>query len=217
MKIQEINDQFSISQHIFFESGQGELPMAQIRNMHAAATVSLYGAQVIAFQPQGEAPVIWHSRCSKWEIGKAIRGGIPLCWPWFGPDPTSSGKPQHGFVRTMVWSVLATKATADGATQLRLGLRDDDATRALWPQPFMLELLVTVGQELQVELIILNTGAETWQYTSGLHTYFGIDDITDVAIHGLDGTRYIDKVDHGSIKGSARTSHREHGNRPYLY
>ncbi len=200
MKIQDSNDQFSISQHIFFEAGQGDLPMAQIRNMHASATVSLYGAQVIAFQPQGEAPVIFHSRCSNWTAGKAIRGGIPLCWPWFGPDPTGSGKPQHGFVRTMLWNVVATKALSDGSTQLRLGLRDNEATRAIWPYAFMLELVVTVGQQMSVELMILNTGSSTWDYSGGLHTYFGVVDIADISIHGLDGTRYIDKVENNTVK-----------------
>lgn len=200
MKIQDINDQFAISQHIYFEAGSGELPMAQIKNMHASAMVSLYGAQVVAYQPQGEAPVLWHSRCSNWTMGKAIRGGIPLCWPWFGPDPTSSGKPQHGFVRTMLWNVLATKALPDGSTQLRLGLRDNDESRTLWPYPFMLECVVTVGLHLSVELMVLNTGTETWQYTGALHSYFGIDEITDITVRGLEGLRFIDKVDQGAIK-----------------
>jgi glucose-6-phosphate 1-epimerase len=200
MKIQDINDQFAIGQHIFFESGQGELPMAQIRNMHATATVSLQGAQVVAWQPQGEAPVIWHSRCSLWTAGKAIRGGIPVCWPWFGPDPSASGKPQHGFVRTMLWNVVTTDALPDGATQLRLGLRDDDTSHALIPHHWALELVVTVGQRLDVELVVRNASDEAWQYSAGLHSYFGVGDITEVAVDGLDGTRYIDKVDGGAVK-----------------
>lgn len=118
----------------------------QVRNAHAEAVVSLYGAQVLSYRPVGAgADVLFLSERANYEIGKAIRGGVPVCWPWFGPDPQGLGRPNHGFARTRLWSVLSTGATPVGETQVTLGLRDAPDTRALWPHAFELTLQITVG------------------------------------------------------------------------
>src|SRR5690242_14069770 len=100
-----LNDTFAISDHVTFKSGPGDLPVAEINNTRASATVSVLGGHVMAFQPHGQPPVLWVSKYSAYAPGKAIRGGIPVCWPWFGPHPTDSSKPAHGFVRTKPWAV----------------------------------------------------------------------------------------------------------------
>ena len=192
---QTLNDQFAIVDHIAFTASRGDLPVAQIRNAHAAATVAVQGGHVSAFQPHGHAPVLWVSDHSLYAPGKAIRGGIPVCWPWFGPHPTDPHKPSHGFVRTAMWDVVATGSTADGATQIQLSIGDSAATRAMWPYAFRLEIAITVGARLDVELIAHNIGDTTFTCGGALHSYFHVSDVTAIAIHGLDGCTYIDQLD----------------------
>jgi D-hexose-6-phosphate mutarotase len=196
---QALNDQYAIGRHITFAAGPGGLPIADIRNGSASATVALQGAHVVAFQPHEQAPVLFASRNAIYRAGKAIRGGIPTCWPWFARHPDDPNKPMHGFARTSMWHVAGT-AVIEDATQLRLGLADNEATWALWPHAFALELVVTVGRRLQVDLIARNTGEEPFSCGGALHTYFRVGDVRQVAVHGLDGCAYLDKVDGGRQK-----------------
>src|SRR5262245_9040208 len=96
--LQALNDAFAITDHLPFSSSPDDLQLAEIRNTDAAATVCLYGGQVLSFQPHGHAPVLWVSAHNNYRSGKPIRGGIPICWPWFGPHPSDPAKPAHGFV-----------------------------------------------------------------------------------------------------------------------
>src|SRR5262245_2866948 len=165
LDLEWLNESFAITDHIAFATGAGGLPIAQIRNAYAAATVSLHGGQVLAFQPHDQDPVLWVSEQSLYQSGKAIRGGIPVCWPWFGPHPSDPAKPAHGFARTSLWSVLSAAALADGATQIRLRLADGDISPALWPYAFELRMVVTVGAELKAELIARNPGTTPYTYS----------------------------------------------------
>jgi len=199
-KIQEFNARFAIADHVSFAAGPGALPIVTVRNAHAVATISLQGAHVTAFQPRGQDPVLWVSSQAVYAPGKAIRGGIPVCWPWFGPHPTDPTKPDHGFVRVRPWTVRETAALEDGATEVQLGLADDEDTRAIWPHAFDLQLTVTVGPTLRVALLARNTGSETFVCGGALHSYFGVGDVTSITIDGLDGCEYIDKTDGGLAK-----------------
>jgi len=200
LDLQSLNETFAITQQVAFKAGPGGLTIAEVRNRYATATVSLHGAHVLGFQPHGHSPLLWVSQRSLYQPGKAIRGGIPICWPWFGPHPTDASKPAHGFARTSMWGVLATAALADGATQLRLRLRDSDATDDLWPHSFDLRAVITVGPQLRVELIARNYGDAPYTCGGALHSYFGVSDIGAIAIQGLDGCAYLDKVDGGQRK-----------------
>ena len=188
------NSQFAIPDHISFKPGPGDLTIAEISNSHATATVALLGAHVMAYQPKGQKPVLWMSKHSHFEAGQPIRGGIPVCWPWFAVHPTDSSLPNHGFARTALWSVVATGALPNGATQIRLGISDTDATRSLWPHAFELEIRVTVGPRLTVDLIVRNKDAQAFTWAGALHTYFNVSNAADITIHGLDGCTYIDTV-----------------------
>lgn len=186
-----LNARFAIPEHLhFMESGPG-LPMADIRTPHATARVALQGAQVLAWRPDGVAPVLWLSGAAVFEADKAVRGGIPVCWPWFGDRP---GHSAHGFVRTRRWELRETALDAQGQVRLTLGLQDDAATRALWDHAFDLELQVTVGTTLHITLTTHNTGLDAFTLTEALHTYFSVGDIRQTTVHGLDGTDYLDKV-----------------------
>jgi len=203
--IQDLNARFAIADHVSFVAGVGGFPLVAVSNAHARATIALQGATVVDFQPHNQGqdtqnPVLWLSRHAVYAPGKAIRGGIPLCWPWFGPHPTDSTKPDHGFARTRPWAALGTSVDEDGATTVRLGLSDDDETRALWPHAFTLELVVTVGPTLRLTLVARNTGPDPFACSSALHSYFKVGDVTAIAIRGLEGCAYVDKVNGGRSK-----------------
>lgn len=198
--VQELNANYGIEGHLSFAADPGGLPMAVIENAHASARIALNGANVMHFQPHGQSPVLFLSQQAAFKPGKAIRGGIPICWPWFGPHPTDPTKPQHGFARTSLWRVLGSAANGDGSTEVRLGLRDHADTHALWDHAFALELIVTAGPALSVTLAARNTGESAFTCTAALHTYFTIGDVNTIRLLGLDGVTYVDKADSDQVK-----------------
>ncbi len=175
--------------------------MIHIDNGQAKALISVYSGQVLSFQPAAEpTDLMFLSEKAYYAAGKAIKGGVPICWPWFGPDPESLGRPSHGFVRNRLWNVVNTSTTTDGATQVILGLKDTEETRAIWPQAFELAIAITVSHSLRVELITRNLGDKSFPLTQALHTYFQVGDINRVQVLGLENTQYQDKVDSGIEK-----------------
>src|SRR5262245_58558824 len=100
INLAELNDRFAIPGQLSYRAGLGGLAVAEINNSYAATTVALQGGHVISYRPHGQQPVLWVSQRSAYQPGKAIRGGIPVCWPWFGAHPTDTTKPAHGFART---------------------------------------------------------------------------------------------------------------------
>ena len=189
-----LNQRFALEGHLQFKEGAGGLMVAEIANSHAEATIALQGAHVMTFQPRGQAPVLWLSQYGKFAPGKSIRGGVPVCWPWFGPHPTEAGFPAHGYARTVLWEVLETSAGEKGETQIHFGLIETDATRTQWPHASNVQVRVTVGAALRVELVTRNNGNAPFELGEALHTYFHISDVADVTIHGLENSEYLDKV-----------------------
>ncbi|MBI5557051.1 MAG: D-hexose-6-phosphate mutarotase [Deltaproteobacteria bacterium] len=196
--VQELNSRYGIEGKVHFAAGKGGLVSVLVKNRYASACIFLQGAHVTHFQPEGQQPVLWLSNRSAYQEGKAIRGGIPLCWPWFGDHPDDPTKPAHGFVRTSLWEVLETWETADGVTLVRLRLEDDEASRRIWPNSFQLELRVLVGRSLVVALVARNTGKTPFPCGGALHSYFLVGAVESIEIFGLDGCDYLDKIDHFS-------------------
>jgi glucose-6-phosphate 1-epimerase len=195
MDIAQANEEFGIAGVLSICAGAGGFPVICIDNEHAQAEICAYAGQVLSYRPGPEQQdLLFVSEHAHFQPGKAIKGGIPVCWPWFGPDPEARGRPDHGFVRGRHWRLLATEAMVDGGTRVRLGCRDDEATRALWPHPFALEIEVMVGESLDVALVSRNTGDLPVTITQGLHTYFKVGDVRRVQVLGLAGHEYIDKV-----------------------
>jgi glucose-6-phosphate 1-epimerase len=194
MTLTELNQRFAISNHVQFKEIADGMIIAEVANQHALSNIALQGAHIATFQPRGEEPVIWLSPYAKFAPGKSIRGGVPICWPWFGPHKNDSKLPGHGYARTVPWDVLETKALSDGSTYLRFGLVESDATRAQWPNASTVQLAVTVGKSLQVELVTVNTGKTAFELGEALHTYFHISDVAKMTIRGLNGCEYLDKV-----------------------
>lgn len=177
-------------------------PIAVLVSPYGAAEVSLYGANVLSYRPVGDSPVLWVADSYKTVApGKAIRGGIPVCWPWFGA-PGKPGLPNHGFVRTMTWAVVSTEFDKE-STSITLGLMSTPETKTLWPHDFTLLLTVTTGKAFKVELVTENTGTAPFEIFEALHTYFRVKEVERVSITGLDGQPYIDKAPGGadSVQG----------------
>ena len=128
------------------------------------------------------------------KIGKAIRGGIPVCFPWFGPHKTDSEKPQHGFARLMYWEVLKTTTLPSGETMVGLQLCSSEETKTYWPHDFCADLTVVVGSTLTVTLKITNTSSASFDYTCALHSYFELSSIDNLLIHGLQNTTYFNQL-----------------------
>jgi len=127
--------------------------------------------------------------------GKAIRGGVPVIFPWFGPRSDGQPGPQHGFTRTMPWEVEASRLRDDGKVELTLALGPNETTRALGYSAFHVRFRLIVGAELELELETRNDDAQPLVFENALHSYFAIGDIHQVSVAGLEGTTYIDKTD----------------------
>ncbi len=180
------------SYHIF--DGPGELPMVRIDNAFAEAEISFYGAQVLRYTPKNARPVLWVSEQSRYEYGKAIRGGIPVCWPWFGAHPTDPAQPAHGFARILAWPLVEALELEDGATEIVFALSPEVWQNQIPMPGCETRLRVRVGAELTVSLELSNRDSKPLTYTGALHSYFAVGDVTKVRVHGLDGCRYRDSL-----------------------
>ncbi len=196
----ELNRRFGIANALRFEELPGGLVVAQVKTAMAEATIALQGAHVMSYQPKGHEPLIWLSKFASFVPGKSIRGGVPVCWPWFGPHESNPKFPGHGFARTTPWRLVETKALPDARIRLEFEIVETETVRAQWPHQSKVRNIVTVGQELEVELATTNTGSVSFKLTQALHTYFQVGDIRKATVAGLDGCDYLDKVDGGARK-----------------
>lgn len=178
-----------------FEPGLGGLTRLAITTPEAEAHVYLQGAHVTHFQPAGAAPVLFLSERSFFAAGKAIRGGVPVCFPWFAARAGEPAAPAHGFARTLLWEVESLALDGGQSVLAVLRLATNDATRAHWPHDFFLRLHLRVGSLLLMMLEVENTGGTPFQFEEALHTYFAVSDVREVAISGLENASYIDKTD----------------------
>jgi len=187
---------FEIENELQFVDIEHGFTYIEINNAKAHATISTYSGQVLSYRPKTQKDdLLFVSDKAYYESGKAIKGGIPVCWPWFGADPDDLGRPAHGFVRNRQWEVSGSESLADGSTKVILELADSEETRKIWPHPFKLNIEITVGDSLSVALVTYNNGDENVTISQALHTYFYVGDIGKVSVLGLDGVEYLDKVD----------------------
>ncbi|MGB0713899.1 MAG: D-hexose-6-phosphate mutarotase, partial [Gammaproteobacteria bacterium] len=212
MDLKALNKAHAIEGHIRFEVGEGGFIYARIANARGTASVCTYGGHVLSYRPTdgpaegaseggAEAPgLLFVSREAGFVSGKAIRGGVPVCWPWFGPDPEKRGRPSHGLARTRQWAVRETSALNSACTRLVLSLSSDADTRELWPHAFELSLEVTVGAELGLTLTTTNRGDQSFTLSQALHAYFTVADVRDVRVLGLERHDYIDQLDGHAVK-----------------
>lgn len=173
------------------------LDVVEIETAASRAAIALQGAQVLSFVPRGGRDWLWLSERARWAPGAALRGGIPICFPWFGPHPTERAFPAHGFARTRAWRLVGVDGAeghADAGVRAELALAPDDATRALFPHAFEARLTVTVGETLELVFAVSNPGAAALAYEVALHSYLAVADVGSVSIEGLAGRPFVDKV-----------------------
>lgn len=194
-----LNEQFSIDGKLDFVTSRGGWPLARIDTGTSQATVSLYGAQVLSWRPRTtRSDVLFQSKNAHHVPGKAVKAGIPICWPWFGPDPEQRGRPAHGYARIRDWTLSAAKLLQDGCVQMVFDLKLNSQDVAGWRGDAHAELKITVGETLSLSLTTRNHTNEAMLLTQAFHTYFSIGDIAQATVDGLHGCKYIDKVNNDS-------------------
>lgn len=169
------------------------IKIIRVAHPKATADISLHGGHVLSFKPTGQEDVIWLSEETELESTKAIRGGIPVCWPWFG----RLAAPAHGFARTSLWHLVEHRESDDGVI-ICLGLEESEETMAIWPYTFQVRLYIEVADDLTVTLEINNTDNKAWQFSGALHTYFNVADIRDTVTTGM-GSEYTDSLQSGKV------------------
>jgi len=194
MDINQLNEHFGLPGVLVFRATASGLIYAEITTPHATATVYLQGAHLTAWQPAGHKPVIFTSRKAEFVSGKAIRGGVPISFPWFATRHDGKTGPSHGFARIQDWT-LAFAALAGDDLHLSFTLGPNDLSRGLGFDHFRLAYQLTIGRTLTMQLTVANDAATPLVFEEALHTYYAVADIGKIAIAGLDGVSYLDKVE----------------------
>jgi glucose-6-phosphate 1-epimerase len=174
--------------------GNGGLQVVRVACPQAAGEMYLHGAHVTSWKPAGREEVLFLSSRSLWEDGRAIRGGIPICFPWFGNKADDPEAPAHGFVRTKSWQ-LESIAQAENGIRVSMFTESDEGSRRWWPGDFFLTYRVTFGEELVLELVMTNTGKTAQRFEEALHAYHKVGNVLKARVAGLDRVEYIDKTD----------------------
>lgn len=164
----------------------------EVHNNSASAKIALQGAHIFHYAQKDKKALLWLSEISDFEVGKAIRGGVPICWPSFGMN--NPDLPQHGFARTSLFEHVGTKELDANTTEVILILKYSEETLTLWPYKFELEFKVTVSDKLTMELRTTNLDDKTFKITQALHTYFAVSHISDARVKGLDKKPYLDAL-----------------------
>lgn len=173
-----------------FWRDQGGLILFEVQTPALAACFSLQGGQLLSLRREAEGPLLWLSERANLVPGKAIRGGIPLCWPWFGP---AAGLPAHGFARIMPWR-LTRVALEDGDWVIRFQLSDTADTRAMWPHSFEASLTYQLGRSMRLDFCVVNLDPVPFDMCYAFHSYFPLADIGQAELLGLDGCDYLDQL-----------------------
>lgn len=195
--IEELEEKFSIEGEVGFAELEEDMAFITISNKFSDVDVCLYGAQVTNFTPHKTMGILWMSPESNFEEGKPIRGGIPVCFPWFGPHKSDPAKPQHGFARLMYWNVLETASLTNGETKVVLQLSSSVETKKYWDHDFCADITIIAGKTLTVNLKVTNTSEVPFDYTCALHTYFYVSSVEEISIGGLQNTKYYNQLDGG--------------------
>src|ERR1700683_4812131 len=151
--------------------GNGGLRKVSVTSPQAAGEIYLHGAHVTSWKPTGREEVFFLSSQSRWEEGRAIRGGVPICFPWFGDKVDDPKAPAHGFVRTKAWQLESIEQAGEAVT-VSMSTESDESTRKWWPADFRLVHSATFGRDLTLELVVTNTGKTPLRFEEALHSYY---------------------------------------------
>lgn len=175
---------------------ESQLEIIEIQNQFCSAVISLQGAQILKFQSktnQTKEDLLWLSELNQYKPGKAIRGGIPLCFPWFGGHKIDSTYPAHGFARYLPWQLIDAIYSESTGHELVFQLKDTAHTRSLWNHSFQIQIKIRCQKNLTLHFEVVNTGDASFEYEFAWHSYFPAD-IASAKIKGLRHTEYIDQL-----------------------
>lgn len=186
----DMNDDAKALGRVAFVDGRGDLPMIEVTTPWSSAEIYPHGAHVTHFKKKDEPSLLFLSQCSRFADDQPIRGGIPVIFPWFGPR---EGLGQHGFARIKTWDLKEFIPAADGSVTIRFSLPACPETSG-YPA-FTADYMVTVNRDLVLKLVVTNQSKDReFVFENCLHTYFSVSDATAIAISGLNGVSYLDKV-----------------------
>ena len=188
-----LNEKFSIPGLIEFVNNDQGVLVARVDTEQGTMEIAYQGAQLLFWTPKEQEPVIWMSPQAKFTKGKSLRGGSPICWPWFGPHPENKSLAGHGFARNLEWRVLET-SRLNNAIRITMIFEPGDEQKKDWPYDAELSLSITMGETLEMALTTHNLGTTPFTITQAIHSYFNVGDISSVRVEGLEGKEYIDKV-----------------------
>ena len=199
----ELNELYGLEGVLWFED-HGPLVRAQITLPSSTATIYLQGAHLTHWQPAGQAPVLFLSEHSSYTPGKAIRGGIPICFPWFGNRSDGAPGPAHGFARTQPWELafaaVVTNVGLGDSIQMTFVLGATDLSESLGFEGFRVAYELLIGRTLKLKLTVANFSHGPLRFEEALHTYFNVQDVHQAAITGLERASYLDKRDDAKVK-----------------
>ena len=183
--------------------GKPGLPLLLVETPLCRAVIAEQGAQVLEFQAEGREPLLWVSPAAQFEAGKAVRGGIPMCLPWFGINRDDPDKPKHGLVRTEPWQVGGHRMLPSG--ELELAFTYHHAASDLFAAAFDCTVKMRLGRELHLELALTNRSTREATFSWAWHSYFAVDNVREIEVEGLKGVDYLDNtrgLERGSQHGS---------------
>jgi glucose-6-phosphate 1-epimerase len=189
-----LNRRFEIPGIVKVVEERAGFPSVHVQTPDVSGQVQLYGAHVTSWKPAGEEEVLFVSAKTKWHTGTAIRGGVPVCFPWFADRSEGPKSPPHGMVRTKPWK-LEGITHADSNVTVALSTSADEETQKEWQGNFHLLFCATFGEQLRLELIVTNHGSLSFRFEEALHTYYRVGNVEKVKVRGLNGVAFIDKTD----------------------
>jgi len=192
--VAELDRRFAIAGAAHVQADPAGHPVVRIATEKCLGAIHLHGAQVTSWKPAGTPEVIFLSSKASFVEGKAIRGGIPICFPWFRAKADNANAPSHGFVRNKLWTLDSVAQRSEGVV-VTMSTASDASTKEWWPHEFRASLSATFGPKLTLEFAVTNTGDSPFRYEEALHTYHQVGDIRSGRVRGLDGAAYRDNTD----------------------
>lgn len=181
--------------HVVQTQDENGLQYLEIDNKVSTGKIALQGGHIMAWQPKFlDQPVLWLSSKARYTEGRSIRGGVPICWPWFGNHPTDSSLCPHGFARVIPWKVMEIDETAAGYTRITLAMQETEETKRQLSYPFELQMTITMGRRLKIDLSTTNKADHPFVIGEAFHTYLNISDLENIKITGMEDTVCADKL-----------------------
>lgn len=194
--IEQLKQQFAIADRLDFSMGPSECVMINIDTPCAKARITTQGAQVLSYRSaDAHHDLLFLSRLTRYGNRRAIRGGVPICWPWFGSDPSGKGRPAHGFARNRVWDLIDVQQTENDGIKLTLSLTPEPQDEPLWHCDYALKMEIEIDEQITLSLTTENLDKECFVISQALHTYFAVGDIEKTQVRGLSNHHYLDKVE----------------------